>query len=397
MIREVITQVRLFYRECDKPTFFFALAIVNQVVGFTPGIPSVFFYAIMIGYSFYCLRKSNSIMWPLGIFILYIPIGLLVTTPDPIFKSWERYFLFVTLMISASSLLKGKQLTIYRNRIFQIVLFSCAVLGIGSFFCRFIGINFGASNQSHLISVGNFGGLCNHSMLLGPIAGVGAIFMVKLFYQTRKKFYLLMSILCLFSVIFSASRASLLASLVGIIVMLYKQSGTASKFMQAIVLSVILGALSFPLWEHALDDVLTKQEANVSEGSMFDSRSQKWMARLEEFEESPVFGVGFVAVNLFNKQSMHDVDYSTGTVETGSSWLCILSMTGLLGALCLFPVFINAYWTAWKSKKVSPVIVGVLTLFYIHMCAEGYVLAGGSFLTFILWLTVGLAYSREHV
>lgn len=397
MIKETLAQVKSFYRKCDKPTFFFTLAIINQVVGFTPGIPSIGIYAIMIAYAIYCYNTAHNINWALVAFLLYVPFGIMASQPDPVFKSWERYVLFVLLWASVSPILKGKQVRNYRRQIFKIVIFACAILGVGSFFCRFIGINYGASAiQTELMTVGTFGGLCNHSMLLGPIAGVGAIYMAKLVYQTKKRKYVLLALLCLFSVMFSASRASLLASIAGIIIMLYKQSGTTSKFFQTIVVVVVVAAMSFSFWGEALDDVIVKNEANVAEGSFLTSRIGKWELRYEEFKNSPFFGVGFAAIDLNNIQALNEVDYSKGTVETGSSWLCILSMTGLLGALCLFPVFFSAFKTVLNRKtELSPIIVGVLTLFYVHMFAEGYVFAGGSFLAFTLWLTVGVSYDQK--
>ena len=120
--------------------------------------------------------------------------------------------------------------------------------------------------------------------------------------------------------------------------------------------------------------------------------------RVVEFKNNPVLGVGFVAVDLRSAMAASDADMERGIVETGSSWLCILSMTGLIGALLLIPVFFSAYRTAWNKKtEMSPIILGILTMFSMHMLAEGYVLAGGSFLAFTIWLTVGLAYDQKNI
>jgi hypothetical protein len=179
--------------------------------------------------------------------------------------------------------------------------------------------------------------------------------------------------------------------------MLYKQTRTTSNFFRISAVIVVAAAISFPLWDSALDDVIAKNEANVAAGGMLDSRTNKWALRFEEFKSSPLVGIGFAAVDLRNSRAMDDVDLIQGTVETGSSWLCILSMTGLIGALFLFPVFFHAFKIVWTRETESgPIILGVLSLFFIHMLAEGYAVAGASFLAFVLWLTVGLAYDQKE-
>lgn len=314
--------------------------------------------------------------------------------PNSVFKSWERYFLFVLVMICVSPLLQGGKSQQRRSRIFKIMLFSCAFLGVGSFFAKFLGINYnyGAYSQADIFTVGTFGGLTIFSMMLGPIAGIGSLYMLALWNKTRKRWYMIGSICCMFAVLFSASRSALMAALAGNVLMLYKMSGTGSRFMKYVVIITLAASITFPLWESALDNVIAKNQANVEAGNAFNSRSEKWEARTKEFKDSPLLGVGFASIDI-NASDISESTLSSGVVEPGSSWLCILSMTGLIGALLLLPVFYRAFVSAWRSQsELAAVIIGVLTLFYVHMFAEGYALSGGSFLAFCLWLTVGVAY-----
>ncbi len=59
-----------------------------------------------------------------------------------------------------------------------------------------------------------------------------------------------------------------------------------------------------------------------------------------EFESSPLIGVGFDAIDLNLSSASGGYDKDSGMVESGSSWLIILSMTGLIGAILLFPVLL---------------------------------------------------------
>lgn len=390
--------VQRFYRSSDKPTFWFALVILNQLMGFTPNVPSFVIYAAMISYALYCLMKPiKRVNINLIVFSVYVPIGLIITTPDSVFHSWERFILFILLLLCVSPLLVSSKLMANRQKLFKIALFVSTVIGVGSFFARFLGINFMSSNNVVMTQAGTFGGLTVHSMLLGPIAGVGTLFMSYCAYTNKKKIYWLLAFFCLLAVAFSASRSSLMATLVGLVVMLYKLSGTASKFVSTAVVVILIGALTFPLWEGALEGVRAKNEGNINAGSAMSSRDYLWEARWKEFKSSPFFGLGFSAVDrdLANDASF---DAETGMVESGSSWLIILSMTGIFGFLLIVPVFIKALYTTYThTNQYAYLICGILVLFYLHMFAEGYIYYGGSLLAFIMWLTVGVANDSKYL
>ena len=395
MIKEIILNVKHFYKVCDKPTFIFALAAVNQVVGFTPQIPSVAYYAILILYVFYILKNLRSVNGLLVSFLLYVPLELLLMQPDGVFKPWGRYVLFALVLICNSPLLQGVKCRLYRSLIFKIILFSCAFLGIGSCVARFVGINY-YDASTDMFSVGAFGGLILHSMLLGPIAGIGCLYMVALWYKNKKRWYIIGAVMCLLAVLFSASRSALMAVLAGNVLMLYKMSGTGSRFMKYVVMITLVASITLPLWESVLDGVIAKNNNNIEAGGAFDSRSVKWDARMKEFKDSPLLGVGFASIDP-HASDVTELPLTTGIVEPGSSWLCIFSMVGLIGALLLLPVFYRAIAIAWHNRSdAAAIITGVLTLFYVHMFVEGYALSGGSFLAFCLWLTIGVAYDIKY-
>lgn len=393
----VIDNIRNLYKT-NKFSCLYGIVTVSTVVGFVPNIPQAVIYFILALYAFYCFKKTHSTNALLAVFLIYIPVELLLTQPSAIFKSWERYFMFALLLACISPLFESVTHRSMRMVLMQIVLWTCTFLGIGSFFARFLGINYMAYSQLDLMNrVGMFGGLTNHSMLLGPIAGIGSLYMSMMWYQTKKKIFILLAFCCLLSVMFSASRSALMATVAANIVMLYKMSGTGSHFVKIGIVLTVIGVLTFPLWGKALNDVMEKQNANIEAGGSFESRSSKWEARIEEFKNNPLFGVGFASVDLNNAKAMDDTNGDSGVVETGSSWLCIFSMTGLIGAFLLLPVFYKSFIMAWKSNtRYAPVVVGMLVLFYVHMIAEGYVLAGGSFLAFCLWLSVGLGYDCKY-
>lgn len=388
-----------FYSNCNKLTFWFCLIEMNQLVGFTPGMPSVVLYAALIGYAIYQLsRHGMEFNWGLMAFLLYVPLALLITSPDAVFHSWERFVLFALLLVCVSPIFTGEEAIRNRRDMFRIVLVVCVIIGVGSFFARFLGINFMRTyNRDFMSKVGLFGGLTTHSMLLGPIAGISAIYMAYLGYLMRKKTFFLLSFLSIMTVMFTASRSSLAATIAGITIAIFRLSGSINKFAVTIVAVIMLGAATFPLWGNAMDAVIAKNEANVRAGGATNSRDKLWDARINEFKENPVYGVGFAAIDR-NSSGDTGFDVRTGMVESGSSWLIILSMTGLLGALMIVPVLLRAYMTAYRDdEKFSALVCGVLTMFFVHMLAEGYIFYGGSQMAFMMWLTVGVAMDCKYI
>ncbi len=388
-----------FYTKCDKPTFWFCLIELYQVLGFMPSLPSPVLYAAIACYALYQLfRKDIVIDRLLLVFLIYVPISLLIVSPDSVFNSWKRYVLFVLLLISVSPLLSGGEISRNRKIMLKMMLFLCVFIGVGSFFAKFLGLNFAKGIPEELLTRnGFFAGLTIHALPLGAISGIGAIYMAYLAYTTKKKVYLLLSILCVMCVMFSASRIAFISLVIGFIVMLFRLSESAKKFAINVGVLILIGGVSYPIWSGAMDCVIHKNEFNIRAGSMFKSREKMWNSRIEEFCKSPVFGVGFAAID---REISEDFGFhkETGNVEPGSSWLIIFSMTGLLGAMLIIPVLIKAYYKTFRRKtRYACFLCGLLTFFFVHMIAEGYIYFGGSQLAFMLWLTIGVAMDCSYL
>lgn len=390
--------IRLFYRNANKPAFWFACIAMLPLLAFLPGLPQAVTYAVYALFGLYMLThcRLTSIYTPLVLFLLYIPLQLMALDPPEFFRSWQRFALFTLLLICVSPLLNGTFATRCRKDIFQVVCAICAIIGVGSFISYFLGINYMVDvykRGGNLINMaGMFGGLTTHSMMLGPISAIGAMYCCWIAYRFRRWFFWILAIACMFSTLFSASRAALIGSVAGIAILLYKMSGSSSTYIKILMGIIIAGSLSFPLWDKALDPITEKTEKNINKGSFSASRDALWDARIEEFEKSPVLGVGFDALDLDISRKSGGYDLRTGQIEAGSSWLIIFSMTGIIGAICLIPMFITLYIRAFRQKTAyAAIICAALTFLYLHMMAEGYIFFGGSTMAFILWLTLGVA------
>ena len=350
----------------------------------------------MLVMAIYNILKTTKIEPVYLFFFLYLILNLLINNPPAIFNAWMRLALFFILLLCISSVLKSDYLTENRYNILIVVLWVSSMLSVASFFCRFLGINYMFGGGQSYNSAGTFAGLFLQSMMLGPIAGVSTVFMSYQAYNSRKKktsvCYILAALACLSAVFFSASRSSLLCSVAGILVMLMKVSKQKGTFIKIIFIVALVAVLTFPLWRGVTADVMAKQSANIEMGGMLASRDVKWSARIHEFEHSPLFGIGFAAVD----PSLDDVG-TGGVIEPGSSWLAVLSMTGIVGCLFFIIIIVSGFWACSKKKNnENALLSGLLTLFSIHMLAEGYVFAGGGFLCFLLWITISCCYDRKY-
>jgi O-antigen ligase len=165
-----------------------------------------------------------------------------------------------------------------------------------------------------------------------------------------------------------------------------------SKLTQWIFILFLLIVSTAPIYSPFLDRVMQKQETNIERsGSTFSSREGKWNNRLDEFEENPIFGCGFAALDV-----SHNEDYSAynGVVEPGSSWLALLSMTGVMGAILFAMMFLPTISSLIKARPgTASLLLASIVFFSVHLVVEGYIFASGNYLCFLFWLILGCGIS----
>ena len=147
-----------------------------------------------------------------------------------------------------------------------------------------------------------------------------------------------------------------------------------------------------------MENIENKNKNSMTAGGMTSSRDALWNDRISEFNSSPIFGIGFASIATErNNQHLYESD---GKVETGSSWLNILSMIGILGLTIYIFLILKALYLLYKNiklnLKISSYLISLLIFWLFHMIAEGYVLASGSVLFFLSWLLIGFIYILNY-
>lgn len=319
--------------------------------------------------------------------VMYVAFFLSALMSNEItFKPVLRFVLFFIITLLCGPCIYSKRAIIFRALTFRYILILLSILTIGSFFAYFLGINcmqLVLSKDVDLSSSGTFSGFYNHSMMLGPLSTLVSIMFFNAYLISKKKLFIILFFISASGVVLSASRASVLALCVPILYTLFIFKDIKKNKLFVMLFSCLL--LSIPVADRITYGVLQKQENNINSGGTFSSRESKWSNRWSEFNESPIFGIGFATVDSKNYE-----DYTEYSIEPGSTHLSVLSMTGCLGILAYCLVILHSYKAIQKEKNI--IALNILCMFIamiVHATFEGYALFGGSFLCFIYWLVIG--------
>ena len=286
------------------------------------------------------------------LFLLICILSILVNQPPSYFRAWERLALFFMTLCSFSPLIVSKGFNRNRFLLFHGLVKFMLVFAVASFFGFFGGVNFFVRNGDLLAynEAGHFSGFTNHSMVLAPISAISGIYsLARALSQRNKKnkiFWWGITLVCIGSVLLSASRGSLGGIVLAITVILYRYNlGHIGKFIRYAAKGVVVAVIFFPLWGGLSQYVLDKNESNLTQGGIMYSRETKMAARLYEIQHNFISGVGFSVID----ETVDSVDRTTGTIEPNSSWLGVFSMTGIFGFIIFLSIFIHAFISAYRK------------------------------------------------
>ena len=384
-----------------------AIVPMSRILGFIPDSDAAY-YAILMTGSAYSLIRLRSLSVPALILLAVCSISILVGSPDELFSPWVRLALFTLVIMSVFPLFQSRPLIVYRGKITYYTLWILVAVAIGSAICYFFGLNFMRFEQDYsnvdLSEAGTFGGLTTHSMILGPLSGIASVYMTcKLMKpgQNMPRIIAKTALLigCVGALLLSASRGSLAAAAGGIAVALFLNNRHKfSSIANSLIILIIIAFAFAPLYMPLASGMIQKQENNLNAGSMFASREEKWGNRINEFSANPVFGIGFASMDIANTD---DYNPANGINEPGSSWLAVLSMTGVAGLIVVGWMVLGTFFRLCKiagpPNRDATLIAALLSVFIVHFVIEGYIYAGGSYLCYLFWLLLGNGYSLARL
>lgn len=389
---------KISYPKIFLSSLIFAILVVQQMVGILPQLP----ITITVAYGIltllrYSLTEYNRVYNHMLLFICYLAFALLIMSPPEIFNSWLRLGLYATIVLTVFPLVSNKYLDIFRYYCLNIIIVMFITLSCISFFCYYEGINYMTYEAELEFSEkgGLFGGLMTHSIILGIASGI-SICALTFYTITRNWKYAMLIIPCFGSLMFSASRGAIIATIAGCLIMilqLIRNRSYKKRALRFLIISLLGIALAITYTN--ITDGIESKFLNRDEGGLFSSRETKINHRIDEFCSSPIVGIGFSAIDI---NGGDEYNTHTGVIEPGSSWFAILSMSGIIGLIFVILMLYKGAKNLKESKADYKYLLIALFIFFIFsMYSEGYIFAGGSSLCALLWLTLGQCISANNI
>lgn len=384
--------------------FFVALAVIANT-----SVLSVFdvympYYPLVIGSGLLIplisvVKKENLRINSAALLFLILGLASIAfNIIDPFFRPGQRLVVFSVIMAGFGPLINNRTSSQFKETFFRYALCIATVLVAASTIAVF-------SHEPVTYLVGGTNGLFNHSMMYSPIAGLSAIFCIHMIAQNkataqrykRRINYMLLAcgiIFSVFGIFISASRGAIGAFFVAVTYYVFARNRFRpfKLFKQCAILSVALLFIIIVNPFRITDNVLSKIESREASESFLANRDVMWKDRIDDFKSSPIIGVGFESMK-HTENSV--IQYSSGRMETGSSWLSILGSMGILGVAVFFILLVVPIIKI-IVRFPHLVFYGTASLFFaIHIMIEGYVFGVGSGLMILLWTTIGL--TNYHV
>lgn len=371
------------------------IVLANNSV-FNVGLGNVYYAVLIAALAVLLIRGKRPVLnFTMFFFIIACLCSILVNDIPYFFKPLERFAAFVLIVALIGPFVQNPALRVFKNLLFKYLNYLTVVMVLLSFL--------GLITNSSLVYLGRggFTGLFNHSMFLSPMGAISmltcAYYGVTSLNKRKKTIWYLFAFSSFIVCLTAGSRAALMAGIVGILYFFYKiNKQNLKQYFKIILATLFIGVISFPLWHSYTDKITQKMEYAEEQGGLLTTRESLWERRLDEFNSSPIFGIGFANDS---SQTENDLIIGGGQIEPGSSWLVILSMTGIFGTIT-FLVLLFKLITKEKKKRESFYThyqYSLLIFFAIHLFAEGYLLSAGSGLFFYFWLLLGAIASNKYV
>lgn len=341
------------------------------------------------------------------LFLFCCLLSIIVNDIPAFFKPWSRIIQYSLLILACSPMFAGDKVEKTRLIYFESVVLGLFLIALSSGVLVFRG--------AALTDERGFFGFAQHPNFLGFFGMISVISLLALYsiceFKNKKIVIGGCLVACLVATMTAGSRICLAGAFLGCMVYLYLlYRDRVGKMVTYIGLVVALLVFSFPLYESYLAAAFYKQDRAQENESATSSRDVLWATRLLEIERSPVFGVGCFAVDTSIKggeffgegsEYYNPYDKKTGSVELGSSFLGVMSQTGILGfsafAILLISCFVKCYKTMKETDSVVPVwLLALFSACILHMIVEGYITATGSPQCLFIWLLLAVMCSSQE-
>lgn len=358
-----------------------SLIFINRILVITPD--SLFIYYGSFALVFLLLLFTKKIK--ISIIFLLLSFGIFLSiafnnVPE-FYQPYFRLLSFIIIIALFSSFIRSKSFDLFRLQFLNYALKLIILLVIVSFILL----------VTNIIPLSYpYNGITVHSMILGPLAAFTLLFSVYRILLKKGNNLSLYSlvIISFIMILVSSSRGTLLSLILSFIFLLYKINWQLKKKrLTKLIYFLLIFLIFYPFWGQFIEGLQIKFTNNINRGSIISSRETMWLDRLDEFNSSPIFGIGFASM----KRDVFFIN-DKNQIELGSSYLGALSMTGLFGFFSLLLIIYKYVYRIIVSKNVNTFFISSILIFLlIHMIFEGYIFGSGNSLMLLFWLLIGIS------
>lgn len=336
------------------------------------------------------LHLNWSVVWFLG----WCAASIMVNTFSAYFSPWSRLGSLALLIAGVGPMFRNYRLYVWRRKSVDVLLWGFVTISVISFILYYV------ARPIVMYRGFLFMGITGNSMLLAPIAALGALYLMQWYMKSRRRMGIIWRILtavacavCVFAMILAGSRSALLSFVITVLLWLWLYLRSVKRYVWVVLAAGAVMGASAPLWSNYTQTLEDKMESSKEAGGLLASREALWQQRWLEFESTPVFGIGFSKVERTTlNEDTAAFGGGSGVVEPGNGWLFVLSSTGIVGFLLLGWIYLSQIIRLWRIKNhESILILSILIFIGIHSFAEGYMLSSGNLLCFMFWLALGVS------
>lgn len=280
---------------------------------------------------------------------------------------------------------------------YKVKLFNCIFLGFGlatlaNFYAKIAGINqiYVDEYMQSLGIAGEFSGFASYAMWTSCAGAMSTLFFVSMAFRRSLQNKILkiicyaMILVSLYITMISASRSAFFLSLACSLLIIKMQSRKVTTLMRNLIIIGCTALCFAPVLIDNADAMLNKKnglEITVEN----TSRDALWAQRMEEFQSSPILGVGFAAHGVGDNKQV-------GRNESGGSFISVLAQAGIIGFIIVILIWIAAIMMPKKIGNNPDLILIYASFVFmsIHSIIEGYMFQAGWYMCLVIWLSVGV-------
>ncbi|WP_299179823.1 O-antigen ligase [uncultured Chryseobacterium sp.] len=351
----------------DVVLTFFLIYFIQNGLGSLQGMVMIRYILIpvLLLKSFHNIIKEKSTykhnIRYLLFFLIYLLINALFISTDTKY-SFIEFILFLILLLFSFNGAKSIDNKDFEKKIINIKTLYIAVIFLSLIMMPIRSVAYARNGIG-------FQGVVVHPNALGVFLAPFCGYMFLRVLRNKNKWDIFLFIIAIILLFLSLSRTSFFSFLLGVCVYFVINNSFRARFSKMLLLFslplVIIFALNFSKISNSLSGFLIKSKGAESfTESVEQSRGKLFTAQLKNFEENPLFGIGFKVPSnkiAVTKTSTTDEIY----YEKGNILLASLEELGIVGAL----LFLIALVSLLKSSKyvqndfqILPIIATITAL-----------------------------------